>query len=117
MTIIVYGIRNCDTLKRAREWLAARRVEHVFHDYKVAGIDAATLGRWVDEVGWERLLNISGTTFRKLPDAERAALDRPRATALTLAHPSLVRRPVIEGAGPLLVGFDPDAYAKRFPQR
>jgi arsenate reductase (glutaredoxin) len=105
MTITLYGIPNCDTVKKARVWLDQRGVAHAFHDYKKAGIDAATLGRWADAVGWEPLLNRAGTTFRKLGDAEKADIDRAKAIALMLSQPSLIKRPVVEGAGELLVGF------------
>lgn len=117
MTITVYGIRNCDTMKRARAWLEAHGIAHVFHDYKTAGIDRATLEKWVAAAGWEKLLNRSGTTFRKLPEADRANLDERRAVALMLAHPSSIRRPVIEYGERLLVGFDPAAYEAQLAQR
>ena len=117
MTLVVYGIRNCDTMKRARAWLQSRGIAHDFHDYKVAGIDAATLHRWVDEAGWERLVNRSGTTFRKLPESQRADLDEARALQLMQAQPSLIRRPVLEGAGALLIGFDEASWAARFARR
>lgn len=110
----IYGIRNCDTMKKARTWLEGHGVAHDFHDYKVAGIDRARLESWVDRLGWEALLNRSGTTFRKLPDADRADLDRGKAVALMLAQPSMIRRPVLETGGEILVGFKPEAYAARF---
>ena len=106
----LYGIRNCDTVKKARAWLEAQGVAYAFHDYKLAAIDPSRLAAWVDRVGWEKLLNQSGTTFRKLLDAERLDLDRDRALALMLAHPSAIRRPVLEQGDVLLVGFDPDRY-------
>lgn len=108
--IRLYGIRNCDTVKKVRAWLAAEGVAYEFHDYKAAGIDEAGLRRWADEVGWEKLLNRAGTTFRKLPDADKTDLDEDKAVALMLAQPSMIKRPVIEGAGALLVGFDPERY-------
>jgi arsenate reductase len=115
VTLTIYGIRNCDTMKTARAWLDARGVDYVFHDYKKAGIDRARLERWVAAVGWEQLVNRAGTTFRKLPDAAKAGLDESRAIALMLAQPSLIKRPVLEwgpGNDPrLLIGFKPDAYA------
>ncbi|MCC6172271.1 MAG: ArsC family reductase [Gammaproteobacteria bacterium] len=117
MTITVYGIRNCDTMKRARAWLEAHGIAYVFHDYKTAGIDRATLEKWVAEAGWEKLLNRSGTTFRKLPEADRANLDERRAVALMLAHPSSIRRPVLECGERLLIGFDPTAYEAHLAQR
>ncbi len=111
MTPTLYGIRNCDTVKKARAWLDAADQAYAFHDYKAAGVPEADLRRWVDRLGWEALLNRSGTTFRKLRDAEEADLDKERAIALMLAHPSLVRRPVLAAAETLLVGFTPGAYA------
>ena len=113
-TVAIYGIKNCDTMKKARAWLDAHGVAHRFHDYKVAGIDAAVLRAWVGQVGWEVLMNRAGTTFRKLPQDARAELDADRAIALMLAQPSMIKRPVLEGAGRLLVGFKPEAYAARF---
>ncbi|GAA0661000.1 arsenate reductase [Sphingomonas insulae] len=110
----VYGIRNCDTVKKARAWLDAAGVTYDFNDYKTAGIDAERLRRWVDRLGWEALLNRAGTTFRKLPDADKTGLDADRAIALMLAQPSMVKRPVIERGDVLLVGFKPDAWAERF---
>lgn len=109
--VIIHGIRNCDTMKKARAWLDAQRIDHAFHDYKAAGIDRATLAAWARKVGWEALLNRAGTTFRKLPEAEREGLDEPRAIALMLAHPSAIRRPVLTAGDAILVGFDPGRYA------
>ncbi|MDB5694978.1 MAG: ArsC family transcriptional regulator [Sphingomonas bacterium] len=109
--MILYGIRNCDTVKKARGWLDARGVAYVFHDYKTAGVDGEELDRWVARLGWEALLNRTGTTFRKLPDAEKTDLDVPRSTALMLAHPSAIRRPVLADGETLLVGFAPDVWA------
>lgn len=107
---ILYGIRNCDTVKKARAWLERRGVEYSFHDYKVAGIDMARLDRWCGEVGWEALLNRAGTTFRKLPDSQKQHLDRGGALALMLAQPSVIKRPVVELNGKLVVGFQPEFY-------
>lgn len=109
--ITFYGIPNCDTVKKARLWLDGRARPHVFHDYKKAGIDEARLRGWIDAVGWEALLNRSGTTFRKLPDADKTGLDADKAVALMLAQPSMIKRPVIEHGGGLLVGFKPDVWA------
>lgn len=109
-TATLYGIKNCDTMKKARSWLDAHAVAYHFHDYKVSGIDRATLTGWVDQVGWEVLLNRSGTTFRKLPEAARTGLDREAAIALMLAQPSMIKRPVLELADKLLVGFNTDTY-------
>lgn len=114
MTVTVFGIANCDTVKKARQWLDAAGVAYAFHDYKKAGIGAATLNRWADNVGWEPLLNRAGTTFRKLGDAEKADIDRAKAIALMVANPSMIKRPVVEGAGPLLVGFKPDDWVQTF---
>ena len=110
MTMILYGISNCDTVKKARRWLAERGVAYRFHDVRKDGLDAARLQGWIDALGWEKLLNKAGTTFRKLPDADKAGLDEDRAIALMLAQPSMIKRPVIETGGTLLVGFDPDRY-------
>ena len=112
MDINLYGIPNCDTVKRARAWLAARGVVHRFHDYKKEGVDSERLARWADAAGWEALLNTRGTTFRKLPEADRAGIDRNNALALMEAHPSLIKRPVVEHPGGLLVGFDADRWAR-----
>jgi arsenate reductase len=106
----MYGIRNCDTVKKARAWLQEQGVEYRFHDYKVCGIDAARLNRWYEAVGWEKLLNRSGTTFRTLPQRDKAQLNQSRALALMTAQPSLIKRPVLEAGGRLIVGFDPDVY-------
>lgn len=111
MTLTIYGIRNCDTMKKARSFLDGRGVKYDFHDYKVAGIDRARLEGWVAKVGWEALLNRSGTTFRKLPERDRLSLDREKAIALMLAQPSMIKRPVLEAGERVLVGFKPDAYA------
>ncbi len=111
MTITIYGIRNCDTMKKARAWLDGHGVKYSFHDYKVAGIDRIHLEKWIKKAGWETVLNRAGTTFRKLPDADKAGLDAEKAVALMLAHPSAIRRPVLEfGGGKILVGFQPEIY-------
>ena len=111
MPVTIHGIRNCDTMKKARAWLDSHGVAHDFHDYKVRGIDAATLRGWAKKVGWETLVNRSGTTFRKLPDAEKEGLDEARAIALMQAQPSVIRRPVLAVGDRLIVGFDAEAYA------
>lgn len=111
MTLTLYGIPNCDTMKKARVWLDGQGIAHRFHDYKKAGIDRATLERWVAALGWEALLNRSGTTFRKLPDADKADLDKDRAVALMAANPSTIKRPVIEHPGGILVGFKEPEWA------
>jgi arsenate reductase (glutaredoxin) len=105
MSVTVYGIPNCDTVKKARTWLEARGITYAFHDYKKAGADPAQLARWCQAAGWEKLLNRAGTTFRKLPEADKQGLDEPRAIALMLANPSCIKRPVVEHPGGLLVGF------------
>lgn len=110
--ITIYGIPNCDTMKKARAWLGEHGLEYVFHDYKKDGIDRARLERWSREVGWEVLLNRAGTTFRKLPEADKTGLDEKKAISLMLAQLSLIKRPVLEfGGGKPLVGFKPDIYA------
>jgi Spx/MgsR family transcriptional regulator len=113
--VTIYGIRNCDTMKKARAWLEAHGVFHRFHDYRADGIDPALLAGWVSALGWEALINRAGTTFRKLPEADRAGLTEARAVALMLAQPGMIRRPVLDIDGALLVGFKPDAYAARLP--
>ena len=112
--ITIYGIKSCDTMKKARAWLDGRGVAYTFHDYKAEGIDTASLERWAKEVGWEILLNRAGTTFRKLPERERANVTEQKAIALMLAQPSMIKRPVLDVGGTLLVGFKPDLYAKQF---
>ncbi|MBB5048111.1 arsenate reductase [Rhodopseudomonas rhenobacensis] len=111
MTITLYGIRTCDTMKKARAWLDGHGVAYQFHDYKTAGIDAATLRAWAEQLGWEVLLNRAGTTFRKLPDADKSDLTETKAIALMLAQPSMIKRPVLDLGGKLLVGFKPELYA------
>lgn len=110
MALVLYGIRNCDTMKKARKWLDDRALRYEFHDYKVAGIDVSRLEDWCAKVGWETLLNRSGTTFRKLPDADRGDLDQSKAIDLMLAQPSMIKRPVLEIGERLVVGFKPDVY-------
>jgi arsenate reductase len=111
MRITIYGIRNCDTMKKARAWLDAHGVAHEFHDYKVAGIDRATLEKWAKAVGWEVLLNRAGTTFRKLPEADKNGLTEARAIKLMLEQPSMIKRPVLERGKTLWVGFSPEKYS------
>ncbi|THD35343.1 MAG: ArsC family reductase [Sphingomonas sp.] len=105
-----HGIPNCDTVKKARAWLDARGAAYAFHDYKKAGVEEASLRRWIAALGWETVLNRAGTTFRKLPDADRADLDADKAVALMLAQPSMIKRPILEGDGVLLAGFKPEAW-------
>jgi arsenate reductase len=112
MTITLYGIKNCDTMKKARAFLDKKGVAYDFHDYKTAGIERTKLEGWVKTVGWETLLNRAGTTFRKLPDDDQANLTEKKAVSLMLAQPSMIKRPVLElGGGKIMVGFKPDAYA------
>ena len=112
MGITIYGIRNCDTMKKARAWLEAAGIAHDFHDYRVQSLDESRLRGWIAQVGWEALLNRAGTTFRKLPQAEREGLDEARALRLMLGEPAMIRRPVLELGGRILVGFRPEAYAQ-----
>ncbi|WAC24761.1 ArsC family reductase [Blastomonas sp. SL216] len=109
--ITIYGIPNCDTMKKARIWLEGQGLAYDFHDYKKVGISAEKLDAWADAVGWEVLLNKAGTTFRKLPDADKADITRDKAIALMVEQPSLIKRPVLEHSGGVLVGFKPDVYA------
>ena len=115
MTVTIYGIKNCDTMKKARTWLDARGVAYRFHDYKAEGIDKASLQRFVDTFGWETVLNRAGTTFRALPDADKQYLDAKKAIALMLAQPSMIKRPVLDRDGVLTAGFKPDIYETLFP--
>lgn len=108
--IVLYGIPNCDTVKKARQWLDARGLAYRFHDYKKAGVDADALRGWIERLGWEAVLNRAGTTFRKLPEADRSALDAAKAVAIMLAHPSAIKRPVLVRGDVLLAGFDPATY-------
>jgi arsenate reductase (glutaredoxin) len=111
-SITIYGIKNCDTMKKARTWLESHKVAHAFHDYKASGIDRAHLEEWAGKVGWDVLLNRAGTTFRKLPDADKEGLNEKKAIALMLAQPSMIKRPVLDIGGTLLVGFKPAEYEK-----
>lgn len=112
MSLTLSGIRNCDTVKKARAWLDGAGLAYTFHDYKTAAVAEADLQRWCATLGWETVLNRQGTTFRKLPEADRQGLDAPRAIALMLAQPSMIKRPILEGDGILLAGFKPEVYAK-----
>jgi Spx/MgsR family transcriptional regulator len=114
MTITLHGIPNCDTVKKARTWLTSQGIAHDFRDYKKALPSADEMKAWVAQAGWETLLNKAGTTFRKLPDADKNDLTEDKAIALMVAHPSLIKRPVVTGAGNLLVGFKPDAWDMAF---
>lgn len=111
MAIIIHGIKNCDTMKKARAWLDKAGIDYVFHDYKTAGIEKDRLEKWAKKAGWETLLNKAGTTFKKLPDKDKEGLTEAKAVKLMLAQPSMIKRPVLElGGGKLLVGFKPEQY-------
>jgi len=110
----LYGIKNCDTMKKARAWLDAKGVAYEFHDYKAEGVEKAALERWAKAVGWEVLLNRAGATFRALPDADKAGLSEKKAIALMLKQPSMIKRPVLEQGAKILVGFKPEIYAAAF---
>ncbi len=112
MTLHLFGIKACDTMKKARVFLDGRGVVYVFHDYKLEGVTPERLGAWAAKVGWERLLNRSGTTFRKLAEADRADLTETRAIALMVAQPSMIKRPVLARGGDILVGFRPEEWAR-----
>lgn len=111
MSLILYGIPNCDTVKKARTWLEARGIAYTFHDYKKAGADAAKLAEWCAAAGWDKVLNRAGTTFKKLPDADKADLDQARAVQVMAANPSCIKRPIVEHPGGLLVGFKEAEWA------
>jgi arsenate reductase (glutaredoxin) len=110
MTITVYGIPNCDTVKKARTWLDGHGIAYNFHDYKKSGADRAKVAAWCKATGWEALLNRAGTTFKKLPEADKTGLDQSKAIALMLAQPTMIKRPVVEHPGGLLVGFKPEQW-------
>jgi arsenate reductase len=117
MTITIYGIKNCDTMKKARAWLDSHAVAYDFHDYKTAGIGKDTLKQWSEEVGWETLLNRAGTTFRRLPDGDKEGLNEKKALALMASQPSMIKRPVLDLGKKRVVGFKPDIYAKEVKAR
>ena len=112
--VTIYGIKNCDTMKKARAWLDARGIAYAFHDYKSAGIERGRLEAWAREVGWETLINRAGTTFRKLPETDKTGLTAAKAVALMLAQPSMIKRPVLDIGGKLLVGFKAEQYEQAF---
>jgi arsenate reductase len=115
--VTIYGIKNCDTMKKARAWLDQHGVAYAFHDYKAAGIERGRLETWSHDVGWETLLNRAGTTFRALPDKDKDGLTGKKAIALMMAQPSMIKRPVLDAGGTLLVGFKPEQYEKTFGKR
>jgi len=117
MSVTLYGIKNCDTVKKARDWLDAHGVAYAFHDYKTAGIDAPHLQAWCKELGWESVLNRAGTTFRKLDEADKQNLTEAKAITLMLAQPSMIKRPMLDTGAARLLGFKPDLYAAiKFPK-
>jgi arsenate reductase len=113
--VTIHGIKACDTMKKARDWLEGHGVAYGFHDYKAVGVERAMLENWARQVGWETLLNRSGTTFRKLPDVDKTGLTEAKAIDLMLAQPSMIKRPVLDVGGDLIVGFKPEIYAAAFP--
>jgi arsenate reductase (glutaredoxin) len=114
MTMILYGIPNCDTVKKARVWLDTHGIAYTFHDYKKAGADPAKLAAWCHTKGWELILNRAGTTFKKLADTDKADLTQAKAIALMVAQPSMIKRPIVDYDGGTLVGFKPDEWAAAF---
>lgn len=114
MTAIIYGIKNCDTMKKAQTWLEANGVSYTFHDYKSMGIDAEHLRKWVDYAGWEIVLNRAGTTFKKLDDTQKQDLNDDKAIILMQAQPSMIKRPILEFGGKITVGFKPEIYEALF---
>lgn len=114
MTVTLYGITTCDTVRKARAWLDGRGIAHRFHDFRAEGLDADRVGAWMDALGWETVLNRQSTGFRELPKAEQVGLDRAAALRLILANPTMVKRPVLERPGGVMVGFKPECYAAAF---
>jgi Spx/MgsR family transcriptional regulator len=114
MALTLYGIPNCDTVKKARTWLDAAGVAYIFHDFRKDGLDPAKLQSWIDAVGWEKLLNKAGTTFRKLPDADKTGLDAAKAKALMLDQPAMIKRPVVEAPDAVSAGFSAGEWQTRF---
>jgi arsenate reductase (glutaredoxin) len=114
MTATIYGIKNCETMKKARAWLEANKIAYSFHDYKSLGIDKTVLEGWATKVGWEALFNRAGTTFKRLPDADKKDVTQKKAIALMLAQPSMIKRPVLEAKGKLTLGFAAENYKKLF---
>ncbi len=110
--VTIYGIKNCDTMHKARAWLEGHGVAYSFHDYKTEGIDRDRLEKWAKALGWEALLNRAGTTFRKLPDRDKDGLTQQKAIALMLAQPAMIKRPVLVKGAKLLAGFKPELYEK-----
>jgi arsenate reductase len=115
LPVTIYGIPNCDTMKKARAWLDGHGVAYAFHDYRASGLEPETLDKWVERLGWEVLLNKASTSFRALPERDRQGIDAARAKALMIANPTMIKRPVLDFDGRLLVGFKPEIYAGAFP--
>ncbi|MBS0276001.1 MAG: ArsC family reductase [Proteobacteria bacterium] len=116
-SVTIYGIKNCDTMKKARAWLDKRGVPYAFHDYKSEGVAQSDLEKWAKQVGWEVLLNRAGTTFRKLPEKDKENITEKKALGLMRDQPSMIKRPVLEAVGKITVGFKPEIYEKLFPKR
>jgi Spx/MgsR family transcriptional regulator len=114
LPVTIYGIPNCDTMKKARTWLEGHGVAYAFHDYRAAGLESERLDGWVEKLGWQVLLNKASTSFRDLPDAKKQDLTEKKAKALMLANPTMIKRPVLDLGDRLLVGFKPDVYAEAF---
>jgi arsenate reductase len=114
VTVTIYGIKACDTMHKARAWLDSHDINYIFHDYKTQGVDRSMLAGWVRQLGWETLLNRSGTTFRKLPETDKQRITEAKAIDLMLAQPSMIKRPVLDAGGALIVGFKPQVYAEKF---
>jgi len=117
MPVTIYGIPNCDTMKKARTWLDGHGVAYAFHDYRASGLEAKRLDGWVGKLGWEVLLNKASTSFRALPEADRQGLDGKKAKALMLANPTMIKRPVLDLGDRLLVGFKPDVYEREVDKK
>jgi Spx/MgsR family transcriptional regulator len=114
LSITIYGIKNCDTMKKAFTWLDKHAIAYDFHDYKIVGVTKAQLTDWCRVAGWEKVLNRAGPTFRKLPDADKQDLTQAKAIALMIANPSMIKRPILEKGASLEIGFEPDRYAVLF---
>lgn len=114
MAVIIYGIKNCDTMRKAQDWLIAQNIEYDFHDYKKAGLERTKLEGWCNVLGWETVINRAGQTFRKLDEAQKQDLNEPKAVELMLGNLSMIKRPVLEKDGKLLCGFKPEIYAAFF---
>ena len=112
--VTIYGITNCDTMKKARTWLDSQGVACRFHDYRTEGIDRAQVEAWVEALGWERVLNKASTTFKDLPEEKKSGLDAKRAVALMLANPTMIKRPILDSGGRLIAGFKTELYAEAF---